>query len=99
MDNKNEMTQLDRIERNSLLAAKNVLSFDDVKLLTNLSGSSLYKLTCGRLIPYYKPGGKMIYFDRIEVEDWMRKNRIATVDEIEQVATCSVATNKRRDAV
>ena len=32
--------QLDRIERYSLLAAKNVLCFDDVALLTGLSGEN-----------------------------------------------------------
>ena len=37
--------QLDRIERYSLLAAKNVLCFEDVVLLTGLSRSHLYKLT------------------------------------------------------
>lgn len=47
--------QLDRIERYSLLAAKNVLCLDDVAILTGLSKSHLYKLTCNHQIPHYKP--------------------------------------------
>ena len=78
--------QLNRIERNSLLAAKNVLSIDDVALLVNLSKSRIYQLTCKHQIPYYKPNGKLIYFDKAEIEDWMRQNRIATADEVEQKA-------------
>jgi DNA binding domain, excisionase family len=76
--------RLDRIERNSLLAAKNVLCFGDVALLTGLSHSYLYKLTSGHLIPHYKPNGKQVYFDRVEVEDWMKQNRVGTARETNQ---------------
>lgn len=74
--------QLDRIERNTLLAAKNVLNISDVALLTGLNKSWLYKATCTHSIPYYKPNGKQIYFDRAEIEAWMKQNRVATTDEI-----------------
>lgn len=43
MDDLELREQLDRIEKYSLLAAKNVLCFDDVALLTGLSKSHLYK--------------------------------------------------------
>jgi len=82
----NELSQLDRIERNSLLASKTVLTFEDVKLLTGLSGSHLYKLTSGRKIPHYRPNGKMLYFDKCEIEQWMKQGRIKTNDEIESTA-------------
>ena len=85
--------QLDRIERLTLLSAKNVFTFDDVVLLTGLSKSYLYKLTMKGGIPHYKPNGKVIYFDRVEIEDWMRSKRISTVDEIEQKAKSYIANN------
>lgn len=83
--------QLNRIERNTLLAAKNVLTFDDVALLTGLSKSHLYKLTSTRQIPYYKPSGKNIYFDRKEVEDWLRQNRANTEQEAQSGAATFLA--------
>ena len=86
--------QLDRIEQYSLLAAKNVLCFDDVALLTGLSKSHLYKLTYSHQIPHYKPNRKQLYFDRKEIEDWMRQNKVATNDEIEQKATNYLVTGK-----
>ena len=86
--------QLDRIERNSLLASKNVLCLEDVALLTGLSKSWLYKATCSHSIPFYRPNGKQIYFDRTEVENWMKQNRVATKQEIEQKATNYVVTGK-----
>lgn len=70
-------TQLDRIERNTLLASKKVLTFEDVALLTGLSKSYLYKLTSTNQIPHYKPSGKQLYFDRTEIEEWLKKNRVA----------------------
>ena len=86
--------QLDRIEQYSLLAAKNVLCFDDVALLTGLSKSHLYKLTYSHQIPHYMPNGKQLYFDRKEIEDWMRQNKVATNDEIERKATSYLVTGK-----
>ena len=85
--------QLDRIERLTLLSAKNVLTFDDIVLLTGLSKSYLYKLTMKGDIPHYKPNGKVIYFDRAEVEDWMKQNRIATNKEIDHQANSYIANN------
>ena len=80
------LEQLSRIEKYSLLSAKNVLSLDDVSVLTGLSKSHLYKLTCSHRIPHYKPNGKLVYFDRGEIENWMKQNRIASEDEVEQGA-------------
>lgn len=90
------LDQLSRIERYSLLAAKNVLCFDDVVLLTGLSKSHLYKLTCSHQIPHYKPNGKQIYFDRTEIEAWMKQNRIATTQETDQKATTYVVTGRMK---
>lgn len=78
--------KINQILVNTLLAAKNVLTLEDVALLTGLSKSYLYKLTCTNQIPYYKPNGKQIYFDRGEVEAWQKQNRVATQQEIEQRA-------------
>lgn len=78
--------QLNRIEQNTLLAAKNVLDMDDVAALTGLSKSYIYKLTCRKEIPYYKPNGKLCYFDRKEIEEWQKQNRVLTSAEAEQQA-------------
>lgn len=87
-------TQLDKIERATLLATiatKNVLVFDEVAVYMGVSKSHLYKLTSASLIPHYKPRGKMLYFDREELEKWLLQNRVATTDEIEERATAYTA--------
>lgn len=88
------LEKLKSIERNSLLAAKNVLTFEDVALITGLSKSYLYKLTCSGEIPHYKPTGKHLYFDRAEIEAWLKQNRIATRQEIDRKATSYTVTGK-----
>lgn len=77
--------KLNQILVYSLLAAKNMLTLDDVALLTGLSKSHLYKLTCNRQIPHYKPG-KQLYFDRSEIEAWMRQGKVDTLEESNQIA-------------
>ena len=81
---------LEEIKKYSLLSAKNVLTLDDVALLTGLSKSFLYKLTCTKEIPHYKPAGKMLYFDRKEIEDWQKRRRIASNAEVKQLAINSL---------
>lgn len=63
---------------NLVLHSKNVLSFEEASRFLNLSKSYLYKLTSGNLIPHYKPQGKMLYFEKTELEAWLRQNPVRT---------------------
>lgn len=85
MNTKQLEERLEIIE-NLLLSQKNVLIFDEAVKFTGLSRSYLYKLTSSQKIPHYKPNGKMLYFDRKEIEDWMKQNKVISTDEIEEMA-------------
>ena len=63
-------------------ASKNVLSFDEASEFLSLSKSYLYKLTSAGLIPHYKPQGKMIYFEKNILEEWLRQNPVKTQAQI-----------------
>ena len=89
------LAKLEAIERYSLLAAKNVLTIDDAAVLTGMSKSHLYKLTCSKQIPFYRPNGKLLYFDRAELEGWLKQNRVTTQEEAEQQAIAYVMTHKK----
>ena len=71
---------------NLVLHSKNVLSFEEASRFLNLSKSFLYKLTSGNLIPHYKPQGKMLYFEKTELEAWLRQNPIRTQAQTEAEA-------------
>ena len=69
-----------------LFTNKNVLSFDEASKFLTLSKSYLYKLTSGNLIPHYKPQGKILYFEKAELEAWLRQNPIKISAQIAQEA-------------
>ena len=86
--------QLTRIE-SGLLSQKKVLTFDEVALFTGLSKSHLYKLTSSGKIPHYKPNGKVIYFERSQIESWLLQNPVKTISEIEKEAASFIMLNKK----
>ena len=77
------------------LTSKEVLTFDEASQFTGLSKSYLYKLTSGQKIPHYKPAGKMCYFNREELQQWLMQNRVSTRDEIVGKAQNYCMTNKK----
>lgn len=92
MDKTLEM-RVEELEK-MLFLTKNVLSFDEASKFLNLSKSYLYKLTSGNLIPHYKPQGKMLYFEKADLEAWLRQNPIKTQMQIEQEAQRYILANK-----
>ena len=83
------LKRLDKIEK--LLASqghvlKDVLNFDQGCEYLDLSQSHVYKLTSTGGIPHYKPNGKKIYFKRMELDQWLLRNRATPVDEVESKA-------------
>ncbi len=66
---------------------KEVLTSDEAAMYLGVSKSCLYKWTMNRTIPHYKsPNGKLNYFNRVELEQWMQSVRVKTDDELEQEA-------------
>lgn len=85
--------QLTRIER-LLAGQKETLTLDEASTYSGISKSYIYKLTSAGAIPHYKPEGKTIYFDRRELDGWLKRNRVKTVQEIEQDAINRVTTKQ-----
>lgn len=76
------------------LNTKEVLTSDEVARYIGMSRSYVYKLTMRHEIPHYKPNGKMCYFNRKEVEEWLQQNRVATNSELEARAQAYCANKK-----
>ena len=76
----------DLITANTIFCTKEVLTSDEAARYLGISKSYLYKLTMRQAIPHYKPMGKMCYFNRLELEQWIQSNRVATADELSQQA-------------
>ena len=83
------LAKLDQIEQLLLqqnVTAKQVLSFKEACAYMNISPSFLYKQTSSRAIPHSCPNGKMLYFEKQELDAWMLRNPQKTVYDIHQNA-------------
>lgn len=74
--------------------SKKVLTFEEAAQFTGISKSCLYKMTSQKTIPHYKPMGKLIFFDRDELEKFILSVRIKPQSEIEEAASSYVVTGK-----
>ena len=86
MTNEERKAIADLITANVIGCTKEVLTSDEAAVYMGVSKSYLYKLTMRKQIPYYKPMGKMCYFNRAELEEWLQQNRCATDAELSQKA-------------
>ena len=89
------LEQLDRIER-LVRASKTVLSIEDASEYTGISRSYLYKLTAKGEIPFSKPRGKMIYFSREKLDEWLLSNTRRSKKELKAEALDYAFRNKKR---
>ena len=75
----NNVRKDSRLQRDILDNAKEVLSVEEAARFMDIARSSLYKMTSDRSIPFYRPNGKMIYFEKADILEWIRKNRVMSV--------------------
>ena len=75
------------IMENLLRDAKQVLTLEEAALFMGISKSSLYKMTHKHELPFFRPNGKIIYFEKSELLNWMRQNRSMSEAETKAAAT------------
>ena len=89
--------KLDKIEsmlQDQNLLKKEVLNFNETYKYLEMSASHLYKLTSQKQIPHFCPQGKKLYFSRIELDQWLLRNRKDSIDDIETMAANYLINNK-----
>lgn len=57
------------------LTEKPFLTLEEAALYIGISKSSMYKLTHGKEIPYTRPTGRKVFFDRNDLDTWLRSNK------------------------
>lgn len=55
---------------------KNFLTVKEAARELGLSVSTLYKMVLKKEIPFYKPNGKILYFKREELMDWIEQSKV-----------------------
>lgn len=76
---------------------KEILTFDEFCEYLSISKSFGYKLTQRKEVPFYRPTGKLMFFERKEVDKWLMQHRVKTKAEIEtEAANYSLNTKQGR---
>lgn len=91
-------TRLQALEHNAMLAGianKKVLTTQEAAIYLGWSLSYIYKQTRLCTIPHYCPMGKTLYFDREELEAWLKRNRVATKDEVLSKVQTDIALGRK----
>ena len=57
------------------LSLKRVLTFKELETYTGMKKSYLYSLLRKGIIPYSKPGGRLLYFDRLLIDRWLLSSK------------------------
>lgn len=95
MNNEQLQEFADIVAAKVAITSKEVLTSQEASRYMGISQSYLYKLTMRQEIPHYKPSGKICYFNRHELDEWMQKNRINTAAEAAQQAHGHCMKNRR----
>ncbi len=60
---------------------KEILTLEEACLYMGISKSTMYKLTSqSKTITFYKPTGKLIYFKRKDLDEFMLQNQNLSID-------------------
>ncbi len=93
MDNSLILERFNRLEK-LLTGQKEVLTFNEACDYTGISRSYLYKLTSSGKIPHSKPNGKMLFFEKRKLVEWLLQNKRKSQDEIEAEAVAYTMNKK-----
>ena len=77
---------LEALMEQQLYILKEVFNVEEAAKYLNISTGHLYRLTSTHEIPFSKPNGKHIFFERKALDDWKRRNPVLSNREIERQA-------------
>ena len=86
------LARLERIEQ-AVAANKPVLTIAELCCYTGYTEQYVYRLTSTRQIPHYKRG-KLLFFTRAEIDNWLMADRVKTRKEIDAEAETYCALNR-----
>jgi excisionase family DNA binding protein len=69
---------------NMIYQTKEIFTLEEAALYIGVSRSQMYRLTHLHMIPFYKPSGKLVFFEKSELNKWLRQ------DQVKSDAQCEV---------
>ena len=71
-----------------------MLTIEEAAKYLNVKKSTVYRMTSQHRIKFYKPTGKRVYFDKADLDEWMKSKAIKSDEEIKADATNYVKFGK-----
>ena len=85
-----QLSELKEIITKQVLVHKDVMSLNEAAVYMDISKSFLYKLTCKRAISFSRPGAKIIFFRKVDLDAWMLGRTVPSIQEL------SIVPNPRK---
>ncbi|HCR75397.1 MAG TPA: DNA-binding protein [Chryseobacterium sp.] len=85
MENELILHKLNRIEKH-IFGLKSILNVEELADYTGFKKSYIYKLVHENLIPFSKPNGKVLFFERKKIDEFLLQNASKSKDEISNEA-------------
>jgi excisionase family DNA binding protein len=80
------LEKLDYLEQLIISNNKEILSVEELEKYTGFKKSYIYHLVHFNKIPYSKPNGKYLFFEKSEIDQWLLKNKSLSDDQIQEKA-------------
>lgn len=88
------LERLDYLEQLIINKDKSILTVEELVQYSGFKKSSIYHLVHYNKIPYSKPNGKYLFFDKAEIDTWLMSNKSLSEDQIKDKAI-KLALRKR----
>jgi excisionase family DNA binding protein len=99
IDGRNKTLNVPNLEKSNQSASKEIYTLKEAAEYMSLSTSYLYKLTHWNKIRNYKPTGKLLYFKKSDLDEWMLQNPSKLQHEIEAIVAKEVKSVTRKTIV
>lgn len=80
------LEKLDYLEQLIIANHKEILSVEELEKYTGFKKSYIYHLVHYSKIPYSKPNGKYLFFQKSEINEWLLKNKYLSDNQIQAKA-------------
>lgn len=87
--------RLDQLERLIVGLNKTILNVEDLINYTGYKRSYIYKLVHNNVIPFSKPNGKTLFFEKSEIDTWLLQNKSQSISQIEDKAQDYINSRKK----
>ena len=77
--------EIHRLITQQTILVKEHMTLVEASVYLGISKSYLYKLTSRKEIPFYRPGTKLIYFKKSDLDAWILSSRESSKSEIQEL--------------